>query len=79
MGEIERAIVAEAGLEPRDFLVPELPEVSSKGTRRELLVRPGNRNITTEADSVLFSFSLPRGCYATALMREYIKGEVLDY
>ena len=79
MGDIERAVVAEAGLEPRDFLVPELPEVSSKGTRRELLVRPADTTIAMEADSVLFGFSLPRGCYATALMREYIKGEALDY
>ena len=81
MGEIERAAVEQEHLGPRDFLVPDLPEASSKGTRRELLVRfaPGEPQIIREGDAVRFRFSLPRGCYATALLREYMKGEVLDY
>ena len=81
MGEIERAVVEEEGLRPEDFRIVELPEASSKGTRRELLVplRPGEPMITFEGDTVVFRFTLPRGCYATALMREYMKGEVLDY
>lgn len=81
MGEIERAVVENEGLQPRDFVIPDLPEVSSKGTRRELLVRlePGEPKIAHEEGSVMFKFSLPRGCYATALLREYIKGEALDY
>ena len=79
MGELERAVVAEARVDARDFLVPELPEVSSKGTRRELLIMPGDRQIVKEEDAMMFCFSLPRGCYATALLREYMKGETLDY
>ncbi len=79
MGELERAVVEEARVEAKDFLVPELPEVSSKGTRRELLIMPGDRQIVPEQDAVVFRFSLPRGCYATALLREYMKGETLDY
>jgi tRNA pseudouridine13 synthase len=79
MGELERAVIDEAKVESRDFMIPELPEVSSRGTRRELLIRPGDRTITIEPDAAVFRFSLPRGCYATALLREYMKGEVLDY
>jgi tRNA pseudouridine13 synthase len=81
MGEMERAVVEEQGLRPEDFLVPDLREVSSKGTRRELLVRfsPGEPRIAPQDDFYVFKFSLPRGCYATALLREYMKGEVLDY
>jgi tRNA pseudouridine13 synthase len=81
MGEMERKVVEEEGLRPEDFLVPEIPEVSSKGTRRELLVRfpPGEPDIVPEDEAIRFRFSLPRGCYATALLREYMKGEVLDY
>jgi tRNA pseudouridine13 synthase len=79
MGEIERAIVDEEGLRQKDFFVPELPEVSSKGTRRELMVRPGDFSVELEKDAAFFRFSLHRGCYATALMREYMKGQVLDY
>jgi tRNA pseudouridine13 synthase len=81
MGEMERAAVESEGLEPKDFFIPDLPEASSKGTRRELLVRfwPGEPQIVPQEDAILFRFSLPRGCYATALLREYMKGEVLDY
>jgi tRNA pseudouridine13 synthase len=81
MGDIEREIIGREGLGPQDFLVPSLREASSKGTRRELLVRfpPGEPQITQEEDAIRFRFSLPRGCYATALLREYMKGEVLDY
>jgi len=79
MGELERAVVAEARVDAKDFLVPELPEVSSKGTRRELLIDPGDREIAHEDGAVVFRFSLPRGCYATTLLREYMKGETLDY
>ena len=79
MGELERAVIEEAKLSPNDFLVPDLPEVSSKGTRRELSIRPGDLAVSFEEGSVVFKFSLPRGCYATALLREYVKGQVLDY
>ena len=79
MGDIERAVAGEAGVEPRDFLIPGLPEVSSKGTRRELLVSPGDMRIDVAEGSAVFRFSLPRGCYATSLLREYMKGEALDY
>ncbi|MGQ9582386.1 MAG: tRNA pseudouridine(13) synthase TruD [Thermoplasmatota archaeon] len=81
MGELERMVVEEEGLRRDDFRIPELPEASSKGTRRELLVplAPGEPRVSVEEGAVLFKFTLPRGCYATALMREYMKGEVLDY
>lgn len=80
-GEMERAVIEEERLGPQDFHIQDLPEVSSKGTRREVLVRfaPGEPAIIPEEDSFVFKFSLPRGCYATALLREYIKGEALDY
>jgi tRNA pseudouridine13 synthase len=79
MGELERAVVEEEGLSGKDFFVTELPEVSSKGTRRELMVAPGEFSVEQEKDAAVFRFTLPRGCYATALMREYMKGEALDY
>ncbi len=79
MGELERAVIEQAGVGGGDFVIPELPEVSSKGTRRELLIRPGDRQILFDEGTAVFRFSLPRGCYATSLLREYMKGEVLDY
>jgi tRNA pseudouridine13 synthase len=43
-----------------------------KAERRALRVIPTDLQIKKEAEQVQFKFSLPRGCFATALMRELI-------
>ncbi|MEF8780194.1 MAG: tRNA pseudouridine(13) synthase TruD [Haloferacaceae archaeon] len=72
-GEIERAVLAEAGVEPGDFALP--GEFDSTGTRRALLVRT---EVSIERDPLSISFSLPSGGYATALLREYLKTDPLS-
>lgn len=80
MGEIERKIIAEEGLENKDFQVPNLHQCSSKGNRREVLGRIGDLVYKAGEDEVRFSFSLNKGCYATSLLREFMKkGELMDY
>ncbi len=37
MGEIERATIDAEGVRPEDFIIPDLPRISSRGTRREIL------------------------------------------
>jgi tRNA pseudouridine13 synthase len=37
MGEIERKVIDEEGLQKKDFMVPQLHQCSSKGSRREIL------------------------------------------
>lgn len=50
------------------------PDLTS-GTRRPYVVYPESLSVTSEADGLRFQFSLPSGCYATVLLREFQKGE----
>jgi tRNA pseudouridine13 synthase len=67
-GAIEREVLAEAGLSTADFDLPE-PYYSS-GTRRAICLRT---DVTVGEDPLRFRFRLPKGSYATTLLREYLK------
>jgi tRNA pseudouridine13 synthase len=67
-GDIERAVMAEHDLSPTDFDLP--GEFGSAGTRRAILL-PVSPAVTH--DPLTFSFALPKGSYATVVLREYLK------
>jgi len=71
-GEIERNVLDAAGLQPEDFKIPGLPEASSKGTRRPILLKPKELEVVWDEGLVL-SFMLGTGKYATTLLREIMK------
>lgn len=80
MGEIERRILTEERVEPRDFLIPEHLPWSSKGTRRAFRVAVSDFSSAVEPDDlhpgrwkVRTAFRLPRGAYATTALREFLK------
>jgi tRNA pseudouridine13 synthase len=72
-GEIEKRVVGSEGLRRDDFVIPAIPRLSSKGTRRELLAPL--RDLEWEAgDGTLeMRFTLTPGCYGTSLLREFLK------
>ena len=72
-GEIEGSVLDEAGIEPADFDLP--GEFHSTGTRRATLVRTG---LDIERDPLTFDFRLPKGSYATVLLREYCKSDPVE-
>jgi len=72
-GEIERAVMADLGVEPTDFDLPDA--FHSTGTRRSILV---SAEPTISQDPLTLSFSLPKGSYATVLLREFLKTSPLD-
>jgi len=72
-GEIEREVLGELDLAPDDFDLP--GNFDSSGTRRAILVEA---NLSVERDPLTISFSLPRGSYATAVLREYLKVDPRD-
>ena len=74
-GEIERAVLADAGIEPGDFALP--GEFDSRGTRRAVLLRT-DLDVTFEGGDPRFAFALPSGSYATVLLREFTKSGPLD-
>ena len=67
-GDIERAVLAAVGLDPADFELP--GEFDSEGTRRAVMVRT---DLAVDRDPLTFAFALPKGSYATVLLREYLK------
>jgi len=78
-GELETMIIEEQDVSREDFVVPALPHCSSTGSRRELLAPLWNFGVEVDHDCFTVSFSLGRGCYATSLLREYVKGDPMDY
>ncbi|MBR2255486.1 MAG: tRNA pseudouridine(13) synthase TruD, partial [Candidatus Methanomethylophilaceae archaeon] len=79
MGEIENRVVESHKLEREDFEIPELPRCSSKGSRREVICPVKDLKAEFSEDSYKLSFGLPKGNYATCLLREFMKSEMRDY
>jgi len=62
------------GLDYKDFYLEEMPEVSLPGDFRVPIMLVENFNYSLEDDLIL-SFFLPKGSYATILLRELMKPE----
>ncbi len=69
-GEIERRVLDSVGVSRDDFDRDD--EYASEGTRRAVLVRP-DLSYERDGDDVIFDFFLPRGSYATVVLREFTK------
>ena len=72
-GDIERAVLEEVGLAPDDFDLP--GEFESAGTRRAIAVQT---DLSVARDPLTFRFDLPKGSYATVVLREYRKRDPAD-
>lgn len=67
-GEIEREVLGDLDLSPASFALPD--EWESTGTRRAILV---TTTLSADRDPPTFQFALPKGSYATVVLREYCK------
>lgn len=63
-------ILKKEGIKLRDFIIKEIPELTSEGTTRELFVEIRDLKINDIETSYLLSFSLPKGSYATEVIRQ---------
>ena len=79
MGEIERRVIEDNRLKAEDFIIPGLPHCNSEGDRREILCPVKDLTYEPDPDGYIVSFFLPKGNYATCLMREFMKSEMTDY
>jgi tRNA pseudouridine13 synthase len=79
-GELEQEVLDVEAVSVSDFQLDDLPDLSSKGNRRPILVpvavtlgelAEDERN--PERWGVKLEFFLPRGSYATVVLREYTK------
>ena len=82
MGEIERKVIDNEKIDHRDFIIPEIPYLSSSGSRRPLLVfvqnldfKLGDDKLNKDKLAVTLKFELQKGCYATSLLREFMKAD----
>ncbi|WP_340818887.1 tRNA pseudouridine(13) synthase TruD [Methanolobus sp. WCC4] len=82
-GEIEKEMFEETGMEQEDFKISQISDLSSKGLRREILLycepvyETGEDELNPGKSKVTLTFSLPKGSYATTVLREYMKTEPL--
>jgi tRNA pseudouridine13 synthase len=80
MGDIEKEVIKELNIDTEGFKVPGMPEIASKGLRREIVlpVKPVFSVMEDEVNAgktkVLLEFTLQKGAYATVVLREYMKG-----
>ena len=81
IGEIERNVLEDEAIELNNFYIETIPEISSKGTRRPILVPVTISKEEISEDELnpgqlkaKLNFFLPKGSYATVLLREYTKG-----
>lgn len=66
----ETSLLEAAGLDSRNFgAAGKLAE----GTRRDMIVVPDSMTVEAADDGIVFSFALPKGSYASVLMREFVK------
>jgi tRNA pseudouridine13 synthase len=79
MGEMERSVIASEHIAQLDFQIVGLRAASSKGTRRELLAPCKDLAIDLGEREATFKFTLNKGCYATTLLREFMKAEIMQY
>ena len=79
MGKIEKSVIDDERITNGDFIVPGLQSCSSKGNRREVICPVGEISCETGESGYSVRFSLPKGNYATCLLREYMKSEMISY
>jgi tRNA pseudouridine13 synthase len=75
-GEIalrEDRVLAESGI-PREAF--DRFSNLTPGTRRPYLIWPEDLKISAEPDGIRLAFTLPSGCYATIVLREFQKKEM---
>jgi tRNA pseudouridine13 synthase len=77
-GRILQEILHEEGVEASQFALPKSPQVASRGTWRPATVPLPPMAISAQPDAVVFRFALPKGAYATVLLREFLKAGALS-
>ena len=80
MGEIEHEIIEGEKIDPRDFIIPDVPYISSSGSRHSILAFVKDLDFKIIDDdlnkgkkALILKFELQKGCYATSLLREFMK------
>lgn len=77
VGEMEENILKNYNLEKSDFEVPKMPRLGSHGLRRSMRFQVWDASARACDEGVLCEFSINKGAYATAVLREIMKKDVI--
>jgi len=77
LGEMEQKVLDDEGVTLEDFKVPKMPKLGSHGLRRAMRFKIWDASAVATDEGVLVEFSIPKGCYATSVLREIMKNEVV--
>ena len=77
LGKMEQKILEDEGVTLEDFKVPKMPKLGSHGLRRAIRFKIWDTSVKSTNKGILAEFSIPKGCYATAVLREIMKNEVI--
>jgi tRNA pseudouridine13 synthase len=85
LGELGREVLETEGIVPRNFWIRSMPELSTRGFYRdaciktEIRITPQEDELNPGREAFTASFTLPKGCYATVVMREFMKTDPINY
>ena len=77
VGEMEENVLKKYDLEKSDFEVPKMPRLGSHGLRRSMRFQVWDASAVPTDEGVLCEFSINKGSYATAVLREVMKKDVV--
>lgn len=77
VGEMEKSVLNNYNLTKEDFKVPKMPRLGSHGLRRAMRFQIWDASATPKDNGVLCEFSINKGSYATAVLREVMKKDVV--
>lgn len=73
-------IMGKEKIKPSDFLIQKLPRISQKGSERDLIAKVSKFNVKYFSDDLyknkykaIFEFVLPKGVYATLVIKRFFK------
>ena len=76
VGELEQKVLDDEKIKLEDFECPKTPKLGSHGLRRAIRFKIWDVSAVATSEGVLTEFSIPKGCYATAVLREIMKEDV---
>ena len=77
VGEMEEDILKNYNITKADFEVTKMPRLGSHGLRRAMRFQVWDASAIPTDDGVLCEFSIDKGSYATAVLREIMKKDVI--
>jgi len=77
VGKMEQQVLINEHLKKEDFECPKMPKLGSHGLRRSIRFKVWDSKAIATEDGVFVEFSISKGSYATAVLREIMKNEVV--